>query len=270
MKCPHCGHEVALDAKACPSCGKLEPAKGAGEAAVAIAALLVAAVVYVSPAMLVNHLFGRFDTDLIDSTLGDLFSWIYSTTFWLGLAVLIFEYKSTGRIGHRSWVTFLVALLFLGPAIGFNSLTGRFEQDLVGGTFYDMYSWLGSALSWTVVFAAAYILGTGSRKSATSPAEEMTSASVQAVGSASVQLPDPAPPVGSRLHDPQPPLNTPVTYKIQFRSSPSESWRFTAGTPAAYDSLSKAEAALNDKCATSVSNEYRIVRIHDNGFVEPT
>ena len=83
-RCSYCNHLVSYDAKLCPSCGKQDPNSGSGAGYLVLLGLLVLA--FLLPALLLNHLIGRFSGALIVGTVSDTSSWVFSVVVW-GLLV---------------------------------------------------------------------------------------------------------------------------------------------------------------------------------------
>jgi hypothetical protein len=79
-RCSYCNHFVSHDAKLCPSCGKRDPSSGYGAGYLLLLGLLVLA--FLLPALLLNHLLGRFSDALIEGTMSDTSSWVFSLVIW--------------------------------------------------------------------------------------------------------------------------------------------------------------------------------------------
>jgi hypothetical protein len=90
-RCSYCNHLVSYDAKQCPSCGKQDPSSGAGFGYLLLLGLLV--LTFLLPALLMNHLMGRFPDTLVDGTLGDTSSWVFSMVVWGLLAAYYWANK---------------------------------------------------------------------------------------------------------------------------------------------------------------------------------
>jgi hypothetical protein len=82
---------VSYDAKQCPSCGKQDPSSGSGAGYLLLLGLLVLA--FLLPALLLNHLIGRFSDALIGRTLSDTSSWVFSMVVWGLLAAYYWANK---------------------------------------------------------------------------------------------------------------------------------------------------------------------------------
>ena len=90
-KCSYCNHTVSYDATFCPSCGKQKPASSNGAGYLVLLGLI--AVVYLTPALLINKAMGRFEGELVSGSLGDGSSWIFSTFVWATLGYYLWMRK---------------------------------------------------------------------------------------------------------------------------------------------------------------------------------
>lgn len=91
--CPSCNHIVSYDAKFCPSCGKQNPGMYSGYRYGLLIAFGFLVCIYLLPSIILNKLMNRFTEGLIEQTINDTSSWIFSTLIWALIGLYYWKNK---------------------------------------------------------------------------------------------------------------------------------------------------------------------------------